>query len=230
MKPFDNTTPHLSKEYDIQVLNTIPYYDCFHREIINMVQTLNSHPAIWLDTGAGTGTMITQCIDSFPDALFLLADPSEEMLLVAQNKLSEYDARRVQYLPPVTTQNITLSLSLRPDVITAVQSHHYLNREERVAATEVCYELLPEGGIFITFENIRPFTEQGIISGKRNWSNYQISRGKSEEQVRKHIERFDSEYFPITVEDHLQLYRECGFRVVELFWYSYMQAGFYCLK
>lgn len=230
MKLFDNTTPHLSKEYDTQILNTIPYYDCFHREIIHMVQTLNSHPAIWLDTGAGTGTMITHCIDVFPDTQFLLADPSEEMLRVAQNKLSEYDTNRVQYLPPVTTQGITLSPSLRPDVITAVQSHHYLTGEERATATKVCYELLLKDGIFITFENIRPFTEQGIMNGKKIWSNYQISRCKSEEQVRKHIERFDSEYFPITVEEHLQLYRECGFRVVELFWYSYMQAGFYCIK
>lgn len=230
MKPFDNTTPHLSAEYDTQIMNTIPYYDCFHREIINMLQTLNTNPAIWLDAGAGTGTMIANCIDLFPHTLFLLADPSEEMLLVAQQKLSKYGTERLRFLTPVTTQKITLDSSLRPDVITAVQSHHYLTRDERAAATKVCYELLVEDGIFITFENIRPFTDQGIANGKRYWGNYQISRGKSEEQVRKHIERFDKEYFPITIEEHLQLYRECGFKVVELFWYSYMQAGFYCVK
>lgn len=230
MSTFDNATPHLAREYDTKVLNTIPYYDCFHREIIHMVQALNDHPAIWLDTGAGTGTMVTNCIDIFPDTLFLLADPSEEMLLVAQGKLSGYDEKRVRFLPSVPTQKLTLSPSLHPDVITAVQSHHYLTKEEHEAATKVCYELLPEGGIFITFENIRPFTEQGIMNGKKNWAAYQITKGKSEEQVRKHIERFDNEYFPITVEEHLQLYRKCGFRVVELLWYSYMQAGFYCIK
>jgi tRNA (cmo5U34)-methyltransferase len=38
------------------------------------------------------------------------------------------------------------------------------------------------------------------------------------------------EYFPITVEEHLDLLRNCGFGAVEMFWYSYMQAGFYCIK
>ncbi|MGD0856485.1 MAG: hypothetical protein ABSA18_11850 [Dehalococcoidia bacterium] len=34
----------------------------------------------------------------------------------------------------------------------------------------------------------------------------------------------------VTVEEHLDLYRSCGFAVVELFWLSCMQAGFYCIK
>ena len=230
MKTFDNTTPHLSAVYDAQIMNTIPYYECFHREIIHMVQTLNRNPAIWLDTGAGTGTMLSNCIDIFPNTLFLLADPSEEMLTVAQNKLSQYGTDRLRFLSPCTTQNIILDPPLRPDIITAVQSHHYLTKEERMTATKVCYELLAEGGTYITFENIRPFTAQGIANGKQKWADYQMSRGKSEDQVRKHIERFDNEYFPITIEEHLQLYRESGYQVVELLWFSYMQAGFYCIK
>ena len=89
---------------------------------------------------------------------------------------------------------------------------------------------LNKGGIFITFENIRPFTEKGVETGKRTWGFYQLSRGKEEESVEKHLQRFGSEYFPITVEEHLKLYRECGFETVELLWYSCMQAGFYCIK
>ncbi len=230
MKIFDNTTPHLSAVYDAQILNTIPYYDNFHQEIVHTIQTVNKAPTIWLDTGAGTGTMVRNCIDLFPNTLFLLADPSEEMLSEAHLKLSQYGSERIQFLTPVTTQYIVLDSSLRPDIITAVQSHHYLTKEERMAATKVCYKLLSKGGVYITFENIRPFTEQGIAYDKQKWADFQKSKGKSEEQARNHIDRFDKEYFPITVEEHLQLYRECGFQVVELLWFSYMQAGFYCIK
>ena len=49
-------------------------------------------------------------------------------------------------------------------------------------------------------------------------------------EVKEHLERFDAEYFSIAVEEHLKLLRETGFKTVELFWYSYMQAGFYCIK
>lgn len=230
MKTNDNTTPHLSAVYDAQILNTIPYYESFHKEIVHIIRTINNFPTIWLDTGAGTGIMVSNCINFFPNTLFLLADPSEEMLAEAHLKLSQYGSERIQFLTPVTTQNIILDSTLKPDVITAVQSHHYLTKEERMMATKVCYDLLSEGGVYITFENIRPFTEQGITNGKQKWADFQKSKGKSEEQVCNHIDRFDKEYFPITVEEHLQLYRKCGFNIVELLWFSYMQAGFYCIK
>jgi len=48
--------------------------------------------------------------------------------------------------------------------------------------------------------------------------------------VENHLKRFNVEYFPINIEEHLSLLRKSGFSVVEMFWYSYMQAGFYCIK
>jgi tRNA (cmo5U34)-methyltransferase len=230
MKQFDNSTPHLATNYDSQILITIPYYECFRNETINIVKTIKNEPKIWLDVGAGTGTLVKRCMDLFPNTLFILADPSSEMLSEAKEKLSEYGEDRIQFLEPIQTQNMVWKSGLQPDVITAIQSHHYLSPEERKRATKVCSEVLKDGGIFVTFENTRPFTEKGIEISKQNWSNYQISRGKSQEQAEKHIERFGVEYFPITVEEHLNLYRECGFKLVELLWFSYMQSGFYCIK
>ena len=230
MKQFDNSTPHLSEVYDSQILNTIPYYESIHKEVINIVKAVDIKPEIWLDTGAGTGTLVKNCIDLFPHTLFLLADPSGDMLGEAKNKLVDYGAERIWFLEPIETQNLALQKDVKPDVITAIQSHHYLSVEKRKAATKVCYDALKEGGLFITFENTRPFTEKGIEITKANWSNYQLDHGKSEEQVKNHMARFGKEYFPITIEEHLSLYRECGFKTVELLWFSYTQAGFYCLK
>ncbi len=159
-----------------------------------------------------------------------MADPSEEMLAVAKKKLADYGPERMRFLEPAGTQDLSLPAGLRPDVVTSIQSHHYLSAPERKRATQVCFNALNKGGIFITFENSRPFTENGIEIGKRKWGGYQRSRGKEEEAVEKHLQRFGSEYFPITVEEHLKLYRECGFETVELLWYSCMQAGFYCIK
>lgn len=44
--------------YDEEIRDTIPYYDSFHLEAINLVKAINSKPDIWLDTGCGTGTFI----------------------------------------------------------------------------------------------------------------------------------------------------------------------------
>jgi tRNA (cmo5U34)-methyltransferase len=137
---------------------------------------------------------------------------------------------RVSFLGSVTTQDLILEGSERPDVITAILCHHYLQKGARLAATRKCYEMLKPGGLYITFENIMPLTAAGTEIGKTNWKNFQIAAGKTVEEAGNHIKRFGVEYFPITVEEHLSLLRSCGFKAVELLWYSYMQAGFYCIK
>jgi tRNA (cmo5U34)-methyltransferase len=227
MPKSDNRTPHSSGDYDVQVRSTIPYYDLFHEETIDLIKAFGEAPKLWLDTGCGTGTLVAKALEAFAETEFILADPSPEMLEQAEKKLS--GSKRIRFLPAAATQDLP-PLREAPDVITAIQSHHYLSEADRKKATEVCYGLLNEGGVYVTFENIRPFTEAGIELGKRNWSSFQIAAGKDEQAVEKHMERFDSEYFPITVEEHIRLLDDCGFSVAEILWYSRMQAGFYAIK
>jgi tRNA (cmo5U34)-methyltransferase len=229
-KPTQNATPHLPEDFDARISAVLPYYSCFHQETINFVKSLPSSPRIWMDTGCGTGSLVNKATKEFPATKFLLLDPSEGMINQARKKLSSCPAGRLEFLRASATQEFSQELEEQPDVITAIQCHHYLTLEDRAKATGVCYRLLKEGGVYITFENIRPLTEEGITIGKRYWRNFQEVHGRSEEEIEEHLKRFDTEYFPITIEDHLKLLRETGFQTVELFWYSYMQAGFYCIK
>ena len=52
----DNKTPHKSSEYDIKVRKTIPFYECFHQQTINLIKTIKPNVKKWLDTGCGTGS------------------------------------------------------------------------------------------------------------------------------------------------------------------------------
>jgi len=70
----------------------------------------------------------------------------------------------------------------------------------------------------------------GTEIGKRRWGRFQKANGRTVTDVEAHLARFDTEYFPITVEEHLDLLRRSGFETVELLWYSNIQAGFYCVK
>lgn len=226
----DNSTAHISAYYDGQVKNTIPYYECFHKETINFIKVAKNNPKVWLDTGCGTGSLVEQAVNHFDNTLFILADPSMKMLSQAKEKLVDFSQGKIKFLEPVSTQEIKLDDIEKADVITAIQSHHYLSMEDRIKATAKCYDLLNENGIYITFENICPLTPEGIEIGKEYWKQFQIMSGKSIEDSDNHMKRFGVEYFPITIQDHLILLKDCGFRVVELFWYSYLQAGFYCIK
>ena len=232
MKQPDNTTPHKASDYNRNIRDTIPFYDYFLNEAIDLVRTLKPSVKLWLDTGCGTGTLIRKAYPYFPSTRFIIADPSENMLNQARKLLGKIPGSCLQILDPIGTENLlTRAAQIQKlDVITAVQSHHYMMKNTRVIATQTCVELLDKGGVYITFENIRPGSEQGITLGLDRWARYQLSRGKTEQTVNEHRQRFDRAYFPITIDDHLQLLSNCGFTTCELFWYSYMQAGFYAIK
>lgn len=230
MQDNDNRSSHRSEDYDHEIRDTIPYYDSFHSETINIVKTILKEPKIWLDTGCGTGTLVKKAFKEFDNTSFILSDPSPEMLDVARSKLSNEVGDRIKILEPTETSQISLEVDLKPDVLTAIQAHHYLSNDERVKTTRACYDLLNDGGFYVTFENTRPKTDEGTSVVKEYVKNYQLSMGRDAETVENFLKRFDVEFFPITVQEHLLLLEKTGFKVVELFWMSYMQAGFYCIK
>ncbi len=240
MHPADNATPHASADYDAQVRKTIPCYDAFHEETIRLVAARQPQPAAWLDTGAGTGALVEQAYDRFPATRFFVADPAEAMLAQARTRLSGKE--RVTIMEPVGSQHLEVgsqhvavgSQHVEPpepfDVITAIQAHHYLQPPERAAAVRNCHALLRPGGLFVTFENVRPATPEGVELARRMWADFQAGQGRGAAEVERQLARFDVEYFPLTVQQHLDLLAECGFAVVELFWYSVMQAGFWAVR
>jgi len=226
MFPSDNSTPHSADTYDVQVRNTLPYYDSFHEQTINLIKAMHLNPKLWLDTGCGTGTMVQKAIAAFPKTHFVLSDPSEKMLEIAKAKLA---GSNVEFLNAARTQNI--EWHDKPfDVVTAIQSHHYQSAKGRTEATAACFKMLILKGVYVNFENIKPITQEGIVIGKELWKQFQISRGRDLATAESHMKRFGVEYQPITIEEHLDLLRKTGFSVVELLWYSVMQGGFYCVK
>jgi len=195
------------------------------------VKTLKPSPALWLDTGCGTGRLVEAALTAFPETRFVLADPAEGMLARAKERLKHAPAGRVRYLPPVASQALTSTANdLRPQVITAVLCHHYLRRPDRREAVRCCHQLLDADGLFISFENTAPDTSTGVRAGLDRWKRFQVEHGKPQIEAEEHARRFDRDYFPITVAEHLELLRATGFKTAELFWFAYLQAGFYAIK
>jgi tRNA (cmo5U34)-methyltransferase len=223
----DNTSSHTADQYDRQIRATIPHYDDIHTEILNFVKVQFPKPKTWLDTGCGTGTFIRTAQEIFPDTEFCIADPSEGMISEAKKTLGSC---RYSIIGSCGTADIPTITDRRFDVVTAIQCHHYLTKEGRSEAVRSCYSLLNSGGFYITSENIRPFSDEGIVRSLASWGAFQRNAGRNEEMVRDHLARFDHEYFPITVTEHLNCFHEAGFPVAEVLWISEMQGVFWCRK
>ena len=191
MKPFsDNATPYPSWEYNDNIRVSIPFYESFHEETVDLVKTLKPEARVWLDTGCGTGYLVSRAFPHFPHTCFILADPSEGMLTQARHRLQQVQILippdRIRFLDPAGTEDLPRAVDpgedlpdtiiRQPEVISAIQCHHYLKPEQRRTATQVCFNLLAQGGVYITFENIRPDSDQGVNLSLARWKRFQAHR------------------------------------------------------
>lgn len=220
----DNTTPMRAGEYDKEINRTIPYYSEFYNQTLDVIEQCGFSDIDWLDLGCGTGSLEELAVQKFPSAHFVLVDPSEKMLEQAKRKLKDHS---IQY---ICAGSASINFENYFDVVTAIQSHHYMQEEERRKATDCVYRALKTNGIYITFENVIPEDEETKAFELLRWGRYQQRQGKTEEETKAHNARCGVNYFPLTVAQHIHLMKEAGFRGVNVFWRSYMQMGIYGIK
>ncbi|MDD5190654.1 MAG: class I SAM-dependent methyltransferase [Dehalococcoidales bacterium] len=229
MAQWDNVTPSSPQQFDGHIENTISHYQDIQTEIIDLVLTIKPYATVWLDTGCGTGSLIEMALPYFPKTQFLLVDPTETMLQVAQNKLKHQPEERIRFLPPTGSENLGhYKDNLKAQVITAVLCHHYFTPDQRKIAVKTCFDLLEPEGVFVTVEHSRPRTKRGIEIMMDRWRRFQTNHGRK--HVEEHLQRFDSHYFPITLNEHIQMLENTGFRTVEIFWFSLLDVGLYAIK
>ena len=220
----DNRSAYNSNVYDANIVSTLPYYREYHNQIIDLVRTTGLKDICWLDTGCGTGTLADRVFEDREDVRFTLCDPSEQMLERAKEKLQGKDIRFLNI------QSQDLGFDSEFDVVTAVQCHHYLKPEARRTAVQNCCRALKDNGIFVTFENIKMSTDESDRIALKRWENFLSEHLNDPEKVAHHMNRRGVEVFPITIEEHIKLLRESGFRSVDVLWTSYLQAGFWAIK
>jgi len=222
----DNKTSQPADQYDSKIEKTIPFYGCFHEHTLDLVKIVKPNPEAWLDTGCGTGNLIAKAYKDYPETHFVLADPAEAMITIVKEKFEENS--NIEYLIEGSESLDFPAESF--DVITAILSHHYFDVDTRKTVTENCFRMLKSGGVYVNFESIRPHTENGLDVGLKRWKQAQLRQGKSLAEVERHLSRYGVELLPISIQSHLKLLREVGFSTVEVFWVSFMQAGFYAIK
>jgi len=226
----DNLSPYSANQYEEGIRKTLPFYETFYAQTIDLVHHIKPNVSVWLDTGCGTGSLISRAEPVFKETQFIISDPSSNMIDQAEINLGNIPKNRLKILGCVGSENLPDIDPNKPQVITSILAHHYFNKEERNIATKRCYDLLEKSGIYITFENIYPLTEEGKNIGLERWKSYQQAQGKSPQEAEEHISRYNKSFFPISIEEHLATLSGAGFKTAELFWLSHMQAGFYALK
>lgn len=219
-----NSTPFDVAEYDRKIKKTLPFYEEMIGQIIDIIKVLNLQLFKWLDVGCGTGKIARAVLDNFDIQKMVCIDVEKEMLERAE---SFCDDEKVKFLQCDVRE---LSYQEMFDIVTSVQVNHYFKKTERLAAIKKCYDALAKNGIYISFENFAPDSEEGTRLYLERWKQFQIANGKSGDEADSHIKRYGQNYFPISITESIELLKDCGFRMVEILWVSYMQVGILAKK
>ena len=220
----DNISAFNTMEYNSKIKQTLPYYDEFYKQVIELVKTFHSGAVRWLDVGCGTGKMGSVAFENVALEKFVFSDCSEKMIKIVKER---FDFENTEF---VVCDAKELDYVNEFDVITAIQVNHYMNETSRKAALMKYYAALKNNGLFISFENFAPFTDLGKSIYLERGKRYQLEQGKSLEECNKHIERYGKEYFPISLSENIELMKNCGFKIVEILWLSNMQVGIWGIK
>lgn len=220
----DNKSAFNSDDYDIKIRQTLPYYDEFYKQVIELVKIIHHNAVRWLDIGCGTGKMGSIALENVEIDKFVFCDSSDAMIQIAKERFKHNNAE----FSVCDIQRLNYANEF--DVVTAIQVNHYLHMEERKIALQKCYDALKDGGIFISFENFAPFTNLGKSVYLEKWKCYQMKQGKSLDESQKHINRYGKDYFPISLSENMALMQACGFKAVEILWLSNMQVGLWGIK
>jgi len=224
----DNLSNFHSDQYDNGVRQVIPYYPLVHQEAVAIVRAGEKVPETWIDTGCGTGHLVSEALLHFSTCRYLITDPSEGMLEIAAERFSGEPLVRI--LEPLASEMLPQELSGQADVVSAMFCHHYQRPEARQASVKACFRCLKEGGVYITAGHCLSDSDEGRAMIRREWRRFQEERGRTEEEIDSHFARFGEQLFPLTLEEHTTLLKGCGFRIVELFWRAGMQCAFFAIR
>ena len=220
----DNVSAFCAEEYDEKIKKTLPYYEEFYRQVIDVVKAKFDRPVKWLDVGCGTGKMAEEGWKAVKIDRLLCCDHSPEMVRTSGER---FQNKNVEFL---TVSLLDMDIEETFDVVTAIQVLHYFKGEERMKAVRKCFEALNAGGIFLTFENFAPYSEAGKKLFLKRWKAYQMQQGRSKEECEKHLQRYGKEYYPVTISEQMDSLKQCGFKDCEIIWVSNMQAGLLGIK
>ena len=220
----DNTTAHSARDYEAEVLRTIPFHDELLRTAALVVLAAIPSPKRWLDTGCGPGKLASLVADASPDTELWLADPSAAMLEIARE-------RNPRVAPEHVLEKTSADLpEVGPfDAITAIQCHHYADAEGRERSVTRCRDLLLPNGVLVVFENVLAETPAGHALQRKRWAEWMRRQGRDEAGVTRQVEREGKSFFPIRVSEHMALFARLGLQA-ELVWRAYGQAGFVVVR
>lgn len=198
----------IAEEYDANRRKFIPCFDDYYISTTAFIAANIQKPQRILDLGAGTGLLSYYWYQHFPDSSYVLVDIAAEMLKVAGRRfagMENVSCRVMDYTGEFPEGNF--------DVIVSALSIHHLENSEKQRLFRRIYEKLPDGGLFVNYDQFCAGQENMDIWFDTYWERQLAVSGLTENDLAlwKERRKLDRE---CSLEEETQMLRSCGFRAV----------------
>ncbi|MDE7436805.1 MAG: class I SAM-dependent methyltransferase [Lachnospiraceae bacterium] len=206
----------IADEYDRNRKKFIPCFDDFYQSTTKFIASNITAPKRILDLGAGTGLLAYYWFLQYPEAEYVLVDIADEMLNVAR--------RRFSGIPNVTCRMLDYAQELPEgifDIAASALSIHHLEHEEKSCLFARIYDILPEGGLFVNYDQFCAGQPQMDHWFDSYWENQLTQEGLTDHDIAlwKERRKLDRE---CSVEQEMKMLDECGYKTVKCI-YSYQK-------
>jgi len=216
----DNIKQHFeeeAREFDCIILTLIPEYRQMVDTLVSAIPFDHSASLRVIDLGCGTGTVAARVLQTFPNAQVTCLDLAENMIAMAQAKLTRYPL--VRY---VVGDFSGFGFDGGYDVVlSSLALHHLVTSEEKWHFYRRIYDGLVPGGIFYNADVVLGSSEFLQDVYMEHWRNF-MNRSVSKEEIKgKWIPKYRAEDRPERLMDQLKWMSEIGFTEVDVLWKYY---------
>jgi tRNA (cmo5U34)-methyltransferase len=215
-----------AREFDRIILTLIPEYPRMVETLVSAFPFERSASVRVIDLGCGTGTVSARVLNNFPNAQVTCLDLAENMIAMAQAKLSGYS--HVRY---VQGDFRLFEFNREFDaVVSSLALHHLATDDEKKLFYQRIYEGLAPGAIFYNADVV--LGSSGFLQEfyMKQWRDF-MSRNVSMEEIEgKWIPKYQAEDRPAKLMDQLDWLAEIGFVDVDVIWKYYNFAVYGGIK
>jgi tRNA (cmo5U34)-methyltransferase len=211
-----------AEDYDSLILTLIPNYSEMTDVLVNSIPFNEKKTFEVLDLGCGTGNISKKIKERFPNSKIHCVDLAENMVKIAQKKLSNYLDITYEI---GDFQNISLNSDYEV-IVSSLAMHHLKTDQDKKDVYQKVYESLTSGGVFYNADVVLGSTDylQNLYIEK--WKEFMALNHSHKEIENKWMPTHRREDKPAKMIDHIQWLQEAGFKQVDVVW-KYYNYGVY---
>lgn len=214
----------VSTDFEKHIRQSIPNYSGMRSLIPSIAENFVFKDTNIYDLGTSSGDLLCELEDYLPSSLNLSYIGYD----IADNLLPSMPSKDINfYNRDITDESLKL---FNTSLVFSLFTLQFIDLDKRVKLIQKVYDSLSKRGCFLVCEKI--YSSEGITEDIFTFSNYEskIANGLSADEILIKQTDLKSIMKPLTQIENEQLFKDAGFRVVEVFFKSLNFIGWVLIK